>query len=95
MPTPGPNVIQSIAVLPFVDENPGEDAEFLDDSIAESLGEQFDQIVARSCESCRAAVWRVTKARMVDPRKVGKELNVRAVVTGPRAPAWRHHQHSG
>jgi DNA-binding winged helix-turn-helix (wHTH) protein/TolB-like protein/Tfp pilus assembly protein PilF len=76
--TPAP--IESIAVLPFVDESPNADAEFLDDSIAESLVNSLTKlpklrVVPRS-------VMESYKGRNIDPRKVGEELNVRAVVTG-------------
>ena len=72
--------IQSIAVLPFVDDSPDADAEFLDDEIAESLVNSLTKlpklrVVPRS-------VMVNYKGRNVDPRKVGQELNVRAVVTG-------------
>lgn len=75
-----PSAIQSIAVLPFVDDSPDGDAEFLDDEIAESLVNSLTRlpklrVVPRS-------VMMSYKGRNVDPRKVGEELNVRAVVTG-------------
>ncbi len=75
-----PAPIESIAVLPFVDESPNADAEFLDDSIAESLVNSLTKlpklrVVPRS-------VMESYKGRKIDPRKVGQELNVRAVVTG-------------
>ena len=72
--------IQSIAVLPFVDDSPDADSEYLDDEIAESLVNSLAKlpklrVVPRS-------VMVSYKGRNVDPRKVGQELNVRAVVTG-------------
>lgn len=72
--------IQSIAVLPFVDEGVGADAEFLDDKIAESLINSLSKlpklrVVPRS-------VMLKYKDQDLDPRKIGEELNVRAVVTG-------------
>ncbi|HEV7799159.1 MAG TPA: winged helix-turn-helix domain-containing protein [Pyrinomonadaceae bacterium] len=75
-----PNAIQSIAVLPFVDDSPDGDAEFLDDEIAESLVNSLTKlpklrVVPRS-------VMVNYKGRNIDPRKIGEELNVRAVVTG-------------
>jgi TolB-like protein/Tfp pilus assembly protein PilF len=75
-----PSAIQSIAVLPFVDDSPGGDADFLDDEIAESLVNSLTKlpklrVVPRS-------VMVTYKGRNVDPRQVGEELNVRAVVTG-------------
>jgi DNA-binding winged helix-turn-helix (wHTH) protein/TolB-like protein len=75
-----PAAIQSIAVLPFVDDSPNGDAGFLDDEIAESLVNSLTKlpklrVVPRS-------VMISYKGRNVDPRKVGEELNVRAIVTG-------------
>lgn len=75
-----PNAIQSIAVLPFVDDSPGGGADFLDDEIAASLVNSLTKlpklrVVPRS-------VMVTYKGRNVDPRQVGQELNVRAVVTG-------------
>ena len=75
-----PNAIQSIAVLPFVDDSVDGDAEFLDDEIAASLVNSLTKlpklrVVPRS-------VMVTYKGRNVDPRQVGQELNVRAVVTG-------------
>ncbi|MDQ6653173.1 MAG: winged helix-turn-helix domain-containing protein, partial [Acidobacteriota bacterium] len=74
------SAIQSIAVLPFVDDSPDADAEYLDDEIAESLVNSLTKlpqlrVVPRS-------VMVNYKGGNVDPRKVGQELNVRAVVTG-------------
>lgn len=75
-----PNAIQSIAILPFVDDSAGQDLEFLDDEIAASLVNSLSKlpklrVVPRS-------VMTNYKGRNIDPRQVGKELNVRAVVTG-------------
>ena len=75
-----PSAIQSIAVLPFVDDSVDGDAVFLDDEIAASLVNSLTKlpklrVVPRS-------VMVTYKGRNVDPRQVGEELNVRAVVTG-------------
>jgi DNA-binding winged helix-turn-helix (wHTH) protein/TolB-like protein/Tfp pilus assembly protein PilF len=75
-----PNVIQSIAIMPFVDDSTNGDAEFLDDEIAASLVNSLTKlpklrVVPRS-------VMVTYKGRNVDPRQIGQELNVRAVVTG-------------
>lgn len=72
--------IQSIAVLPFIDESANPDAEYINDKIAESLINSLSKlpqlrVVPRS-------VVAGYKGQKVDPRKVGQELNVRAVVTG-------------
>ena len=75
-----PAPIQSIAVLPFVDEASDPDAEYINDKIAESLINSLSKlpqlrVVPRSVVASY-------KGREIDPRKVGEELNVRAVVTG-------------
>jgi DNA-binding winged helix-turn-helix (wHTH) protein/TolB-like protein/Tfp pilus assembly protein PilF len=72
--------IQSIAVLPFVDESADPDAEYINDKIAESLINSLSKlpqlrVVPRSVVASY-------KGKAMDPRKVGEELNVRAVVTG-------------
>ncbi len=76
----GPDAIQSIAVLPFVDEAGDPDAEYINDKIAESLINSLSKlpqlrVVPRS-------VVANYKGQSVDPRKIGQELNVRAIVTG-------------
>ncbi|HEU4766194.1 MAG TPA: tetratricopeptide repeat protein, partial [Pyrinomonadaceae bacterium] len=73
-------VIQSIAVLPFVDESADPDSQYINDKIAESLINSLSKlpqlrVVPRS-------VVAGYKGKEIDPRKVGQELNVRAVVTG-------------
>lgn len=72
--------IGSIAVLPFVDESSDPDAEYINDKIAESLINSLSKlpqlrVVPRS-------VVAGYKGKAMDPRKIGEELNVRAVVTG-------------
>lgn len=72
--------IQSIAVLPFIDESADPDAEYINEKIAESLINSLSKlpqlrVVPRS-------VVGGYKGKEIDPRKVGEELNVRAVVTG-------------
>ena len=71
---------QSIAVLPFVDEAGDPDSEYLNDKIAESLINSLSKlpqlrVVPRS-------VVAGYKGKDIDPRKIGEELNVGAVVTG-------------
>jgi DNA-binding winged helix-turn-helix (wHTH) protein/TolB-like protein/Tfp pilus assembly protein PilF len=75
-----PAPIQSIAVLPFIDESSNPDADYISDKIAESLINSLSKlpqlrVVPRS-------VVAGYKGKDVDPRKVGQDLNVRAVVTG-------------
>jgi DNA-binding winged helix-turn-helix (wHTH) protein/TolB-like protein/Tfp pilus assembly protein PilF len=73
-------MIGSIAVLPFVDESADPDSEYINDKIAESLINSLSKlpqlrVVPRSVVASY-------KGKAIDPRKVGEELNVRAVVTG-------------
>jgi DNA-binding winged helix-turn-helix (wHTH) protein/TolB-like protein/Tfp pilus assembly protein PilF len=75
-----PAAIQSIAVLPFIDESANPDAQYINDKIAENLINSLSKlpqlrVVPRS-------VVAGYKGKEIDPRKVGQELNVRAVVTG-------------
>ena len=72
--------IDSIAVLPFADDTADTDAEYLNDKISESLINSLSRlpqlrVVPRS-------VVANYKGKDIDPRKAGRELNVRAVVTG-------------
>jgi DNA-binding winged helix-turn-helix (wHTH) protein/TolB-like protein/Tfp pilus assembly protein PilF len=72
--------IQSIAVLPFVDDSPDAEAEYLDDEIAASLVNSLTKLP--KLRVIPRSVMVAYKGKNVDPRQVGKELNVRAVVTG-------------
>lgn len=71
--------IDSIAILPFVDDAAGSDAEYLNDKIAESLINSLSKlpklrVIPRSVVASYKG--------NIDPRQVGRDLNVRAVVTG-------------
>ena len=72
--------IESIAVLPFVDDAADSEAAYLNDKIAESLINSLSKlpqlrVVPRS-------VVANYKGKDIDPRQIGRDLNVRAVVTG-------------
>jgi DNA-binding winged helix-turn-helix (wHTH) protein/TolB-like protein/Tfp pilus assembly protein PilF len=72
--------IESIAVLPFVNEASDTDAEYFSDEITESLINNLSElpklrVVPRS-------VVLSYKGHEADPRKIARELNVRAVLTG-------------
>jgi DNA-binding winged helix-turn-helix (wHTH) protein/TolB-like protein len=74
------NVIESIAVLPFVNEASDSDAEYFSDEVTESLINNLSQlpklrVVPRS-------VVLSYKGHESDPRKIAHDLNVRAVLTG-------------
>lgn len=75
-----PTPIQSIAVLPFIHESSDPDAAYINDKIAESLINSLSKlpqlrVVPRS-------VVAGYQGREIDLRKIGQDLNVRAVVTG-------------
>jgi len=73
--------IDSLAVLPLVNASGDENAEYLSDGITEAIINSLSQlpqlkrVIARSTTASY-------KGKVVDPRKVGQELNVRAVLTG-------------
>jgi DNA-binding winged helix-turn-helix (wHTH) protein/TolB-like protein/Tfp pilus assembly protein PilF len=72
--------IESIAVLPFFDEAAGAETEYLNDKIAESLINSLSKLPKlRVVPRSMVANY---KGQNIDPRIVGRQLNVRAVVTG-------------
>lgn len=76
----GAGPIESIAVLPFFDEAAGAETEYLNDKIAESLINSLSKLPKlRVVPRSMVANY---KGQNIDPRTVGRELNVRAVVTG-------------
>jgi len=72
--------IDSLAVLPFVNAGGDPQAEYLSDGIAENLINSFSRLAGLRVVP-RSRVFRY-KGRDVDPLKAGRELNVRAVLTG-------------
>lgn len=72
--------IQSIAVLPFIDDSPDAEAQYLDDEIVESLVNSLTRLP--KLRVIPRSVMVNYKGRTVDPRQIARELNVRAVVTG-------------
>ncbi|HXM79717.1 MAG TPA: protein kinase, partial [Thermoanaerobaculia bacterium] len=77
-PRAGP--IDSLAVLPFVNAGGDPNAEYLSDGITESLIDSVSQIPGIKVVS-RASAFHY-KGKDVGARAVGKELGVRAVLTG-------------
>ena len=76
----GAGPIESIAVLPFFDESAGAETEYLNDKIVESLINSLSRLPKlRVVPRSMVANY---KGQNIDPRTVGRELNVRAVVTG-------------
>jgi serine/threonine-protein kinase len=72
--------IHSIAVLPFVDGSRDPDAEYLSDGITESVINSLSHL-SQLRVTARSTAFRY-KGRDVDPQKAGRDLNVRAVVSG-------------
>jgi serine/threonine-protein kinase len=72
--------IESIAVLPFVNQNHDPDSEYLSDGVTESIINSLTQLPNLKVIA-RSSVFRY-KGKESDPLTVGKELGVRAVLTG-------------
>jgi TolB-like protein/Flp pilus assembly protein TadD len=72
--------IDSIAVLPFLNASRDPNAEYLSDGITESIINSLSRL-SQLRVAARSTVFRY-KGRDEDPQKVGRDLNVRAVVSG-------------
>lgn len=72
--------IDSVAVLPFVNDSNDPNAEYLSDGIAESIIRSLSQLPNLRVMS-RSAVFRF-KGKNVDPQEVGRNLKVGAVLAG-------------
>ena len=79
--TPASQVaIESIAVMPFVNESGNADVEYLSDGMTETLINSLSQIANLSVKA-RSSVFRY-KGKEIDPKKIAAELNVQAILTG-------------
>jgi TolB-like protein len=78
--TQGPKCMDSIAVLPFQTAGGDPELEYLSDSITESVIHHFSQLPGMRVMA-RSIVLGY-KGRDVNPRDVGRELSVGAVLTG-------------
>ncbi|HEX5734154.1 MAG TPA: protein kinase [Blastocatellia bacterium] len=72
--------IDSIAILPFANASNEPDTDYLSDGITESIINNLSQ-VPKLRVMARSTVFRY-KGRESDPREVGRDLGVRAVLTG-------------
>ena len=72
--------INSIAVMPFVNESGNPDVEYLSDGMTETLISALSQLPGVSVKAC-SSVFRY-KGRAADPHTIGSELNVQAVLNG-------------
>jgi serine/threonine-protein kinase len=75
-----PPRIESIAVLPFANLSNDSKTEYLSDGITESLINSLSQLPNLAVMS-RNTVFRY-KGQPADPQKIGRELHVRAILTG-------------
>src|SRR5438445_1620691 len=73
-------VIQSVAVLPFVNESGNADVEYLSDGMTESLISSLSQIPKLNVKA-RSSVFRY-KGKDTNAQTIGKELNVQAILNG-------------
>lgn len=77
---PANKQIESIAVMPFVNESGNADVEYLSDGMTETLINSLSQIPNLSVKA-RSSVFRY-KGKEIDPKKIAAELNVQAILTG-------------
>lgn len=73
--------IDSLAVLPMENLSPEQETEYLSDGITESIINNLSQI-PRLRVMARSTVFRYKGRDSIDPREVGYELGVRAVLVG-------------
>jgi serine/threonine-protein kinase len=72
--------VDSLAILPLANASGDPDAEYLSDGITESIINNLSQI-PKLRVMARSTVFRY-KGKEVDPQQMGRELGVRALVTG-------------
>lgn len=73
-------VINSVAVLPMVNDSPDEEMEYFSDGITESIINALTQLPKLRVVP-RSTVFRYKRVE-ADPQDIGRELGVRAVLTG-------------
>jgi len=72
--------IQSIAVMPFVNESGNADVEYLSDGMTETLISSLSQLPNLNVKA-RSSVFRY-KGKETNPQTIGKELSVQALLNG-------------
>ncbi len=72
--------IESIAVMPFVNESGNADVEYLSDGMTETLIGNLTQLPNLNVKA-RSSVFRY-KGKETDTKTIGKELNVQAILNG-------------
>lgn len=76
----GDDAIDSVAVLPFANDTNDPDSEYLSDGITESVINSLSQLPSLRV-AARSTVFRY-KGQPTNPQQVGRELGVRAVLSG-------------
>jgi adenylate cyclase len=72
--------IQSIAVMPFINESGNADIDYLSDGMTDTLISQLSQLTNLNVKA-RSSVFRY-KGKETNAQTVGKELNVQAILNG-------------
>ena len=72
--------IESIAVMPFVNQSGNADTEYLSDGMTETLISSLSQLPKLNVKA-RSSVFRY-KGKETDAQTIGKELNAQAILTG-------------
>lgn len=72
--------IESIAVMPFVNEGGNAETEYLSDGITESLINSLSQLPKLAVKA-RSSVFRF-KGKTAEPQQIGNELSVQAILNG-------------
>ena len=75
-----PNQIESIAVMPFVNESKNEDVEYLSDGMTETLINSLSKLPNLNVKP-RSSVFRY-KGKETNPNTIANELNVQAILYG-------------
>ncbi len=78
--TPSATLIDSIAVLPFENQNHDADSDYLSDGLTESIINSLTRVPNLKVIA-RSSVF-AYKGKTSDPLAIGKQLGVRAIVTG-------------
>jgi TolB-like protein/Tfp pilus assembly protein PilF len=74
------SAIESIAVMPFVNESGNADVDYLSDGMTETLISSLSQLPNLNVKA-RSSVFRY-KGKETNPQTIGKELNVQAILNG-------------
>ena len=72
--------IDSVAVLPFINEGGESDSEYLAEGISEAVIDRLSRLTKLRVISFNGVIG--YKGKQVDPKQIGQELNVKAVLVG-------------